>query len=101
LLPAGMTAATIIEPVTIRYTSLDHWWRSAWAQEPAIAWSHIPASQRDQARQAAFAVLAGLQGPGSWLEHTRTFCYTTAPRATPSPATQTRQLTTTAGRPAQ
>ncbi len=81
MLPDGMTATTVIEPLTTRYTSPDHWWRCAWTHTPAIAWSHIPPTLRDQARQAAFAVLACIQRPGGWLERTRTVCYTTARRA--------------------
>ena len=90
LLPAGMTAVTVIEPLTTRYASPGHWWRCAWAQAPAIAWSHIPAAHRDQARQAAFAALAGLQGPGGSLERTRTVCYTTGRRAPPTHIPQPR-----------
>jgi ubiquinone/menaquinone biosynthesis C-methylase UbiE len=84
LLPAGMTATTIIEPLTTRYTDPEHWWQLAWAQAPAMAWSQIPASQRDQAKKAAFAVLASVQGPGGSLERTRTLCYTTARPARPA-----------------
>jgi SAM-dependent methyltransferase len=83
LLPAGMTATTVIEPLTTRYTGPDHWWRCGWTQTPAIAWSQIPAADRERARQAAFAVLAGIQGPRGTLERTRTICYTTA-RPAPS-----------------
>lgn len=82
MLPAGITASTAIEPVTTRYESMDHWWQSAWTQAQAIIWSRIPASQRDDARKAAFAVLAGLQGRDGSLERTRTVCYTVA-RLTP------------------
>lgn len=84
LLPPGMTATTIIEPHATRYTDREHWWRLAWAQAPAIAWSQIPVSQHAEAKQAAFAVLADLQRPGGWLERTRTVCYTTARPAPPA-----------------
>jgi SAM-dependent methyltransferase len=83
LLPAGMTASTIIEPLTTHYTGPEHWWQLAWTQSPAIAWSQIPASQRHDAKQAAFKVLASVRGPGGTLERTRTVCYTTA-RPAPS-----------------
>jgi ubiquinone/menaquinone biosynthesis C-methylase UbiE len=83
LLPAGMTASTVIEPLTAHYTDPEHWWQLAWTQAPAIAWSQIPGSQRGDAKHAAFAVLAGVQGPGGSLERTRTVCYTTA-RPAPS-----------------
>jgi ubiquinone/menaquinone biosynthesis C-methylase UbiE len=83
LLPAAMTATTIIETHTTRYTGPGHWWLSAWTQAPAIAWSHIPPSQREEARQAAFKVLASIQAPDGSLERTRTVCYTNARRAPP------------------
>jgi ubiquinone/menaquinone biosynthesis C-methylase UbiE len=83
-LPAAMTATTVIETHTSHYTSPGHWWLSAWTQAPAIAWSHIPPAQREQARQAAFAVLASIQAPDGSLERTRTVCYTTARRAPPT-----------------
>jgi SAM-dependent methyltransferase len=83
LLPPGMTATTVIEPFTTCYTDREHWWRSAWTQAPALAWSRIPRSERGQARQAAFALLAGLQGPDGSLERTRTVCYTVARSAPP------------------
>lgn len=83
LLPAGMTATTIIEPLTTHYTDPEHWWQLAWTQAPAIAWSQIPASQRHNAKHAAFAILADVQRPGGSLDRTRTICYTTA-RPAPS-----------------
>jgi ubiquinone/menaquinone biosynthesis C-methylase UbiE len=76
LLPRDMTASTVIEPFTTRYDNADHFWESSWTQAPAIAWSHIPESQRDDARAAAFAVLAGLSARDGSLERTRTVCYT-------------------------
>jgi O-methyltransferase/aklanonic acid methyltransferase len=83
LLPAGMTATTVIEPFTSRYSSSEHWWQLAWTQAPAIAWSQIHPSQRGDAQQAAFTVLDAIQGPGGSLERTRTLCYATA-RPAPS-----------------
>jgi O-methyltransferase/aklanonic acid methyltransferase len=84
LLPAGLTAATITEPVTTRYDSPGHWWQSAWTQAPAITWSALPGPARQDARQAAFAHLAGLRNRDGWLERTRTVCYTTARPAPPA-----------------
>jgi len=84
LLPPGLTATTVIEPFTTRYTDREHWWRSARGHEPALAWSQIPASRHGEAKRAAFAVLAGLQRPGGSLERTRTVCYTTARPAPPA-----------------
>jgi ubiquinone/menaquinone biosynthesis C-methylase UbiE len=84
LLPPGMMATTVIEQFTTRYTNSEHWWRLAWCQAPAIAWSQIPVSRRGDAQDAAFAVLAGIPAPGGSLERTRTVCYTTARPAPPA-----------------
>jgi 2-polyprenyl-3-methyl-5-hydroxy-6-metoxy-1,4-benzoquinol methylase len=91
LLPTGMTASTIIEPLTTHYTDSEHWWQLSWTQASAIAWSQIPPSHRDDAKQAAFAVLADIQGPGGSLERTRTVCYTTARPARSAQMTARRQ----------
>jgi SAM-dependent methyltransferase len=83
MLPAGMTATTVIEQLTTRYTDTEHWWKLAWAQAPAIAWSQLPEPEREQAKQAAIAVLAELRAADGSLERTRTVCYTTARPAPP------------------
>lgn len=77
-LPPDMKVSTATEPVTTRYASMDHWWASAWTQAPALAWSGIPRSARGDARQAAFAELAGFQAGDGSLERTRAVCYTVA-----------------------
>ena len=33
---------TVVEPVTPKYRSPEHWWESSWTQAPALAWRHIP-----------------------------------------------------------
>jgi O-methyltransferase/aklanonic acid methyltransferase len=78
MFPAGVDVTTITEPITHRYADMDHWWESSWTQAPAMAWSKLPKSARGEARQAAFAVLAGLKAPDGSLERTRSVCYTTA-----------------------
>jgi SAM-dependent methyltransferase len=78
MLPAGLDVSTITEPVTTCYTSMGHWWASSWTQAPALAWSHIPQFARDQARQAAFEVLAGFTTREGGLERTRAVSYTVA-----------------------
>jgi SAM-dependent methyltransferase len=78
LLPPGLDVTTSTDPVTTGYQSMAHWWASSWTQAPALSWSHIPPMARNEARQAAFAVLAGLAGCDGWLERTRTVSYTVA-----------------------
>jgi ubiquinone/menaquinone biosynthesis C-methylase UbiE len=78
MLPPGLEVSTVTEPVTTWYSSMDHWWASSWTQAPALAWSHIPQLFRDQARQAAFAVLAGLTAADGSLQRTRAVSYTVA-----------------------
>lgn len=81
MLPPDMEVSTAIELVTTRYMSADHWWASAWTQTPALTWSHISQSARGDARQAAFAVLAGLTARDRSLQRTRTVGYTVARQA--------------------
>ena len=80
LVPPGMKVTTVTESVTTWYQSMEHWWESQWTQAPAVAWSQIPEFVRGNARQAAFAVLAGLTGRDGSLERTRAVCYTVARR---------------------
>lgn len=80
MLPPQMEVSTATEPVTTCYSSADHWWASAWTQAPALAWSHIPRSARGDARQAAFAVLAGFTAPDGSVQRTRAVGYTVARR---------------------
>jgi O-methyltransferase/aklanonic acid methyltransferase len=82
--PDGLDVSTITEPVTARYVNMDHWWESSWTQAPAIAWWKLPESAKRDARQAAFAVLAGLQARDGSLERKRSVCYTTVRTAPPS-----------------
>jgi SAM-dependent methyltransferase len=78
MLPPGLVASTATEPVTTGYRSMDHWWASAWTEESALAWAHIPRPARPDARQAAFAVLGRLTAPDGSLQRTRSVCYTVA-----------------------
>jgi SAM-dependent methyltransferase len=78
MLPPGMEISTITEAVTTRFDSMEHWWASSLTQAPALAWSQLPASDRDDAKRNAFAVLEGLQANDGSLERTRTVCYTIA-----------------------
>lgn len=82
LLPQEMTGIiTVTEPVISRYTSMDHWWQSAWTQAPALAWQHITPSQRGDACQAAFTKLQKLPAADGSLQRVRTVCYTMAKAA--------------------
>jgi ubiquinone/menaquinone biosynthesis C-methylase UbiE len=78
MLPPGLDVTTITEPISHRYANMDHWWETSWTQAPAVAWSKLPQSARRDAREAAFAVLAGLTARDGSLERTRSVCYTTA-----------------------
>lgn len=89
MLPHGWDVAAITEPVVSRYATMDQWWESSWTQAPAIAWSKLPPPSRHDARQAAFAVLAGLRARDGSLERTRCVCYATvrtAPASVPGQA---------------
>jgi hypothetical protein len=76
---------TVVEPVTTRYDSPEHWWESSWTQAPALAWRHIPDSRRDQARDVAFRILEGLRGGDGSIARVRMVCYTLARRAPSGP----------------
>jgi len=82
--PPEMSVSTVTEPVTTRYQHADHFWASSWTQAPARIWSQIPEARRDEARAAAFGVLAGLAARDGSLERTRTVCYTVARLASPA-----------------
>jgi SAM-dependent methyltransferase len=77
-LPPDMSVATRVEDHVTRYASVSQWWELSLTQAPAIAWSHIPAESRDNAREAAFARLRRLQKTDGSLERVRTICYTVA-----------------------
>jgi ubiquinone/menaquinone biosynthesis C-methylase UbiE len=78
LLDGCRDVRTIVEPVTTRYASPEHWWESSWTQAPALAWSHIPDGRRDQARDAAFKALERLRGDDGSIARVRMVCYTLA-----------------------
>jgi ubiquinone/menaquinone biosynthesis C-methylase UbiE len=82
MLPPGLDASTVTEPVITSYRSMDHWWESAWMQESALAWSHIPLSAREEARQRAFAAAGRLTAPDGSLQRTRSVCYAIVPPVT-------------------
>jgi SAM-dependent methyltransferase len=78
LVPPDMTATTTTEPVTTTFRDAEHFWSATWTAAPALAWAHIPAPQRDDARQAVTTALAPLSQPDGTLHRTRTVGYTIA-----------------------
>jgi ubiquinone/menaquinone biosynthesis C-methylase UbiE len=81
LLDGCRDVRTVVEPVTTRYESPEHWWESSWTQAPALTWSHIPVGRRDQARDVAFRVLEGLRDGDGSIARVRMVCYTLGRRA--------------------
>jgi ubiquinone/menaquinone biosynthesis C-methylase UbiE len=76
LLDGCRDVRTIVEPVTTRYESPEHWWESSWTQAPALVWRHIPVDRRDQARGVAFKALEGLRDGDGSISRVRMVCYT-------------------------
>jgi SAM-dependent methyltransferase len=76
LLDGFRDVRTVVEPVTTRYESPEHWWESSWTQAPALAWCHIPVGRRDQARDVAFKALEALRGGDGSIARVRMVCYT-------------------------
>jgi len=85
LLDGCRDVRTVVEPVTTRYESPEHWWESSWTQAPALVWRHIPVGRRDQARGVAFKTLEGLRDGDGSLTRVRTVCYTLAAQAPSGP----------------
>lgn len=81
LLDGCRDVRTVVEPVTTRYASPEHWWESSWTQAPALAWRHIPDGRRDQARDVAFKALERLRGDDGSIARVRMVCYTLARQA--------------------
>jgi hypothetical protein len=81
LLDGCRDVRTVVEPVTTRYESPEHWWESSWTQAPALVWRHIPVGRRDQARGVAFKALEGLRDGDGSIARVRTVCYTLARQA--------------------
>jgi SAM-dependent methyltransferase len=78
MLSGYAAATTTIEPVTTRYDSPDHWWRSNWSQGPALCWKQIPEHHRAAARFAAMRALDPLRAEDGTLTRVRQVCYTVA-----------------------
>jgi hypothetical protein len=68
--------STVVEPVTTRFDSPEHWWESSRQQGPWVFWRHIPEEERPAARHAALFALKPLCENDGSLTRTRQVCYT-------------------------
>ncbi len=71
---------TSTHTVPVRYTGPRQWWQASWAEAPGLAWQHIPDTDRDAARRAAFALLERMREPDGSLARRVEMAYAVAHR---------------------
>jgi ubiquinone/menaquinone biosynthesis C-methylase UbiE len=73
LAACGYTGVTVsTRTIGVHYTGPRQWWQASWAEAPRLAWQHIPDTDRDRARRAAFARLEPMREPdGTLVRHVR------------------------------
>ena len=71
---------TSAHTVPVRYTGPPQWWQASWAEAPGLAWQHIPDTDRDAARRAAFALLERMREPDGSLIRRVEMAYAVAHR---------------------